>query len=53
MVVQKMQSVLESLEDAAIFEMLPYIFHCFDMEDPTLTEHVHIGPILHCRPFGY
>ncbi|KAK8819088.1 hypothetical protein WA538_001665, partial [Blastocystis sp. DL] len=38
MVVQKMQSVLESLEDAAIFEMLPYIFHCFDMEDPTLTE---------------
>ncbi|KAK8805167.1 hypothetical protein WA588_000110, partial [Blastocystis sp. NMH] len=38
MVVQKMQSVLKSLEDAAIFEMLPYIFHCFDMEDPTLTE---------------
>ena len=50
MVIQKMQSVLESLEDAAVFEMLPYIFHCLDMEDPTLTDQVSFGRVLHHRP---
>ena len=53
LVIQKMQSVLESLEDAAVFEMLPYIFHCFDMEDPTLTEQARIVRTLHRRPLGY